>query len=433
MIERILEKDLAPALGCTEPMCFGLCAATARRYAPGEILSISVKATVVMLKGVAYVRIPNSGGLRGGKLSAAIGAVLDRMEDGMKIFDTVTPEDVARAQALVDAGKVSISRIESPYKLNLQVTVEATGGTATALTQVRHDNITYIEQNGKVIKDTRRELELSLAAAKDEGVDYSVLSVDSIYDFCRNAPFERFAKVEEAMRVNWAIAEDGMNTGYGIRMGQTIRDSRDSGIISDDLSSRAAMWAAAGVDARMGGSPFPAMTNSGSGNQGITSSVSVMAAADYLGKSYEETVRAVAVSSLMNMFVKNYCGKESARMASICCAALAAGGAGCGVAFMRGAGPDCLTRIMQTQLGTVAGLFCDGAKADCASKVSMAVNSAMQIAMVAEAGRGADEFNGIVGATVEDTIANTYRIQSEGMNGIIETLFAIETEKGHIC
>ena len=432
-LEKVLEKDLAPALGCTEPMCFGLCAATARRYAPGEILSITVEATTVMLKGVAYVRIPNSGGQRGGKLSAAIGAVLDRMEDGMKIFDTATPEDVAKARALVDAGKVSIGRIQSPYKLNLQVTVEATGGTAKALTQVRHDNITYIEQNGKVIKDTRADLERYLATTKDDDVDYSVLSVENIYDFCKNAPLERFAKVEEAMRVNWAIAEDGMNTPYGIQMGRTLRDSRDSGVISDDLSSCAAMWAAAGVDARMGGSPFPAMTNSGSGNQGITSSVSVMAAGEYMGKSYEEIVRAVAVSSMMNMFVKNYCGKESARMASICCAALAAGGAGCGVAFMRGADADCLTRIMQTQLGTVAGLFCDGAKADCASKVSMAVNSAMQIAMVAEAGRGADEYNGIVGATVEDTIKNTYRLQSEGMHGIIETLFNIEMDKGHIC
>ncbi|MCR4669273.1 MAG: L-serine ammonia-lyase, iron-sulfur-dependent, subunit alpha, partial [Clostridia bacterium] len=133
------------------------------------------------------------------------------------------------------------------------------------------------------------------------------------------------------------------------------------------------------------------------------------------------------------IFIKTHTGKNSSRMAAVCCAAVAAGGASCGVAFMRGDDAACLSRILQTVLGTVAGLFCDGAKADCATKVAMAIHSAFQIMLVAEAGRAADEFNGIVGVTVEDTIKNFYRIQREGMSNIMETLYNIEVDKNHIC
>lgn len=433
MVGKILEKELVPALGCTEPMAYGLCAATARKYAPGTIESISIEASTSMMKGVQYVKIPNSGGLRGGKLAASIGAIGGNLADGMQIFKAVTPEDVKKAQELVAAGKVSLTRVTGTVKLHLQITIKASEGTATALTEIRHNNIVYIEQDGKVILDNRKSVHEVMNTTVDKDIDYSVLSVESIYDFCKNASFDKFAIVEKAIVMNKAISEDGMKNPYGLQVGRTLRDKKGNGIISDDLAMNAALWAAAGVDARMGGSPFPAMTNTGSGNQGITSVMPVIAAGDYLKKSYEETVRATALSCLMTMYVKTHCGKESSRMASVCCAAVAAGGAGCGIAFMRGADDKCLTRIMQTMLGTVAGLFCDGAKADCASKVAMAVHSAVQEMLVAEDGRGADEFNGIVGATVHDTIENFYRIQREGMTNIMEVLYNIEVDKNHIC
>ena len=434
MIAKILEKELVPGLGCSEPMAYGLAGATARAHAKGEIESIRIEAATGLVKGVQYVKIPRSGGLRGGKLAASIGAYGGNPTAIMEVFQTVTPEDVTRAQALVAAGKVTLERVaDPPTRLYLKVTVKASEGTGIAIIQVRQNNLVYIEEDGKVLMDKREEALAAQNAISDPDIDYTVLSVESIYDFCKNAPLEKMAIVERAIEMNKAISEEGMNTPYGLEVGRTLRDTRGNGIISDDLATYASMWGAAGVDARMGGCPLPAMTNTGSGNQGITAIMAAYAAGEYLGKSYEEIVRGTAISSLVTIFIKTHTGKNSSRMAAVCCAAVAAGGSACGVAFMRGDDAACLSRILQTQLGTVAGLFCDGAKADCATKVAMAIHSAFQIMLVAEAGRAADEFNGIVGCTVEDTIKNFYRIQREGMTNIMETLYNIEVDKNHIC
>lgn len=433
MIARILERELVPALGCTEPMAFGLCAATARKYAKGDIQSISIEASTSMVKGVQYVKIPRSGGLRGGKLAASIGAFGGNSDFGMEVFHSVREEHVKQAQELVDAGKVSITRVTSPYKLFLKITVTASCGTGMAIIQIRHNNIAYIEQDGVVVKDTRDLPPQQPAGASDADLDYSILNVERIFDFCKNAPLDKLAVVERAINMNRAISEDGMNNEYGLQVGRTLRDKRGQGIISDDLAMYMVMWGAAGVDARMGGCPFPAMTNTGSGNQGITSTMPVVAAGEYLKKDHEEILRATALSNLLTIFVKTHCGRESSRMAAVCCAAVAAAGASCGVAFMRGADAACISRIMQTALGNVAGLFCDGAKGNCATKVAMALHSAMQSMLLAECGFAADEYHGIVGDTVEHTIENFYKIQREGMNNIMDVLYHIEVEKNHIC
>lgn len=436
MIAKILEKELVPALGCTEPMAFGLCAATARKYASGEIQSITIEASTSMVKGVQYVKIPRSGGLRGGKLAASIGAYGGNSDLGMEVFHSVTPEDVARAHALVESGRVSLARVNSPHRLFLKISMVASKGSSVVITQIRHNNIAYIEHNGEIVKDTRDAAPSQTtkpAAGTDVELDYNVLNVENIFNFCKNAPMEQFAIVEKAIAMNQAISEDGMNNAYGLEVARTLHSKLDQGVISDDLAMYSVIWGTAGVDARMGGSPFPAMTNTGSGNQGITSTAPVVAAGKYLKKSYEDIVRATALSNLLTIFVKTHCGKESSRMASVCCAAVAAGGASSGIAYLRGADAACVSRIMQTVLGNVAGLFCDGAKANCATKVAMALHSAIQAMLLSESGFGSDEFNGIVGATVENTIENFYRIQREGMSNIMEVLYSIEVDKNHVC
>ena len=212
-------------------------------------------------------------------------------------------------------------------------------------------------------------------------------------------------------------------------VGRTLREYADGSVITDDIGMTAVISACAGVDARMGGSPLPAMSNSGSGNQGITSSMPVIAVGERMGKSHEDILRAVAFSNLITIFVKTHYDPDYARMSAVCCASVAAGGAVCGIAFLRGDDVACIARILQTVLGNVCGLFCDGAKANCAAKIAMALHSAMQSMILAEAGIGADVYCGLVDETLEDTIFNFFRIQKEGMGNLEDVLCDIEAGK----
>lgn len=431
-IVRIMERELIPALGCTEPMAFGLVAATAHHYAPGEIKEIHVEGSPAMIKGVQYVKIPRSGGLRGGKTASAIGAVGGDHTLDMQIFDPVTEDDVKKAVALVEAGAVTVDKVDADRKLFLRTTVISENGTATAIIQDKHNNICYIEQDGKVIMDTRVPAANSSDVTEDMP-DYSILNVETIYDFCQNAPLSYFGTIEKAIDITKRISQDGMDNPYGLEVGRNLRKIAGGDILGMDIAMRAVMWGAAGVDARMGGSGFPAMSNSGSGNQGITCSMPVIAVAEHLGKSHEEIVRAVAISNLLTIFVKTHFDVNYGRMAPVCCAAVAAGGAGAGIAYLYGAEPKELGMILQSVLGSVAGLFCDGAKSNCALKVAMALQAAMQSMMLAREGYAANEFDGIVGSTVEETINNFFLIQKEGMNGIEDVLCEIEAAKEHAC
>ena len=431
-IVQIMERELIPALGCTEPMAFGLVAAAARRYAPGEIKEIHVEGSPSMIKGVQYVKIPRSGGLRGGKVASAMGAVGGDHTLDMQVFDPVTPEDVKKAVALAESGAVTVDKVDADRKLYLKATVVATEGTGTAIIQDLHNNICYLEQDGKVILDNRRPAAVSSEITEDMP-DYSILNVNTIYDFCKNAPLSSFGIIEKTIQITKTTSEDGMNNPYGLEVGRNLRNAAGKSVLGNDVAMQAVMWGAAGVDARMGGSGFPAMSNSGSGNQGITCSMPVIAVAEYLGKTHEEMVRAVAVSNLLTIFVKTHFDVNYGRMAPVCCAAVAAGGAGAGVAFLYGATADELTRILQSVLGSVAGLFCDGAKSNCALKVAMALQAAMQSLVLAKAGYAPNEVDGIVGHTVEETIDNFFLIQKKGMPNIEDVLCEIEAAKEQEC
>ena len=428
-IKAIAERELIPALGCTEPMAVGLVSSTARCFAGGEeIKKIIVEGSPALIKGVAYVKIPHSGGLNGGKYAAAIGAIGGDYRLDMEVFQPVTPAHVAEAVKLADAGFVSLEKVDADRKLYLKATVITEAGVGVAVIQDSHNNICYIEANGKVIKDTRLSSEES-GKIQEDMPDYMALSVPAIYDFCKNAPIEFFDRFKQAIELSVALSKDGMENPFGLQVGRNLRDAAGKGIIDNSLANIAVQWGAAGVDARMGGSSFPAMSNSGSGNQGVTCTMPVVAAADYLGRTEEEKVRAVAVSNLLTVFVKTHYDVNYGRMAPVCCAAVAAGGAGAGIAFMLGFDAKQPEMVLHNILGAVAGLFCDGAKSNCALKVSMALQGAMQSVVLASGGFAAGRLDGIVGEKIEDTINNFFTIQKEGMSGIEDVLCRIEAEK----
>ncbi len=423
MIRKILEGELVPALGCTEPMAFGLCAAAARECARGAVERIGIEASAAMVKGVQYVKIPRSEGRCGGKMACALGALAGRLADGMEVFRRVEPEDVAAAERMIAEGRVALTLAEDVPQLWLRVTVTGREGIGAAILQDRHDNVVWMAADGNVLRDTCG------GAEAEEALDYSVLSIESILDYCRNAPIGELARAEESVRLNLALSADGFTREYGMHVGRTLRERAGGDLLGDDLLMYAVSAACAGVDARMGGSGLAAMSNSGSGNQGLTCTVPIAAAGERMGRSREEIVRAAAFGNLVTVFLKTHYDPVYGRMSPICCAALAAGGAASGVAYLRGADAACVRRLMQTVLGNVCGLVCDGAKANCASKVGMALHGAMQALLLAEDGAGADENCGIVDGTLERTACNFFRLAREGTCDMEGALCRIEAEK----
>lgn len=263
------------------------------------------------------------------------------------------------------------------------------------------------------------------AAADEAETLYAGLNLKTILEFAAQTPLERLSIVRDAIRTNTAIAKEGLAREYGLQVGRTLSESVDKLMLSNDLATYAMMLASAGSDARMAGSSLPAYSNSGSGNQGITATMPVVAAAEKLGANDEALVRACTVSNLTAIFIKHKLGKLS----PVCGAIIAATGAACGIVALMGGGLPQTVSAVKNMLGNVAGMFCDGAKASCALKVSTCANAAVQAAILAMNTHYIKGTDGIVGNTADETVANYCRVLAEGMPQLDQTLLDIIISK----
>lgn len=404
-IKEILEEELVTALGCTEPIAVALCSAIARSYTKGDIVDIYCEASINIVKNAAAVVIPETGGRCGVALASALGAVCGDSTQGLEVISMVTPPTLDEALELCESKKcrATIAMIKRP--LYIKTTLKTTEDTVVAIIADTHTNLVYLEKNGQVLLDKEHD------EVKHAGPPYGVLSLGVIWDFALHAPMEELALIEKAIALNSRLSEEGLKRGYGLQVGRTIAENIEKGVYQKDLCSNAMMYTAAATDARMAGCSYPAMSNSGSGNQGITCTMPVVATAKYLGKDYETMVRATAISNLCTIFIKSHLQ----RLSAVCGAIGAATGAGCGIVYLLGGGTKEMSAVICNVLGDLAGMFCDGAKGSCGLKVSSAVNAAVQAAVLAMNGLSIGYTEGIVGHTETDTLENYAKLSSEGM------------------
>ncbi len=415
---QIMQAEMSPALGCTEPIAVCYAAGVARRHAPGEIRRISCKASVNIIKNVASVTIPGTGGRNGMKLACALGAVKPDIESRLEILSGLTEAQLEEALALT--GRISVEQAQVKCALYIEVEIETDQHTARTITQDSHLNTTYLEVDGSA-----QTVAGEGVAADENETLYADLNLKTILDFAAQTPLERLTVVQDAIRTNTAIAKEGLAREYGLQVGRTLSESVDKLMLSNDLATYAMMLASAGSDARMAGSSLPAYSNSGSGNQGIAATMPVVAAAEKLGAGEEALIRACTISNLTAIFIKHKLGKLS----PVCGAIIAATGASCGiVSLMGGALPQTVSAV-KNMLGNVAGMFCDGAKASCALKVSTCANAAVQAAILAMNTHYIKGTDGIVGNTADETVANYCRVLAEGMPSLDQTLLDIIISK----
>ncbi len=411
----LIRKEVKPALGCTEPIAVALAVAKAaeiirEKCACCSEFQVNVEVSGNILKNGMGVGIPGTG-MVGLYIASALGAVCGKSAYGLEVLHDLDDASIAAAKLMVEEKKVIISLADTEHKLYVKATVTADGSHyASALIEDDHDKIVETCFDDTVLNSLRSD-NSTLTPVRDNR-DYG-LTVREILDFAKEVDYEDIRFILDSRALNLTLAKEGMTGDYGLKVGKTILKRQYKEVFGDDFMSYAMAMTAAASDARMAGCILAAMSNSGSGNQGITVTMPVISYALKYGVSDEELSRALVLSHLIAIHIKSYLGKLSA----LCGCVIASTGASCGIVYLRGGSYEQLCSAIKNMIGNITGMVCDGAKEGCALKVASGVSGAIQAAVLAMEGICISENDGIIEKDIEKTISNLGRIGSVGMQG----------------
>ena len=408
----IMRRELVPAMGCTEPIAVAFCAAKAREVLGKMPESIHIQASGNIIKNVKSVIVPHTGGMRGLEAAAAVGVLYGRSCACLEVISSVTVEEEAALSQRMKEFSITVSPLDSEHLLDLIITVTSGEDSVSVRVEDKHTNITEIIENGKCTYFEGSQCH------EEEGPDHSLLTVADIFDFAGSVDLSDVAPIlERQIKYNTAISNEGMTNNYGARIGQLLL-KRD-----DTVRTRAKARAAAGSDARMSGCDMPVIINSGSGNQGMTASLPVIAYAEYYEKTHEELLRALTLSNLVTLHLKSGIG----RLSAYCGAVSAGAGAGAGIAYLLTGDLRTVNHTIVNALAISSGIVCDGAKASCAAKIAMAVDAGIMGFDMHLEGCQFYGGDGLVSKGVENTIRNISALGHDGMKETDKKIIEIMT------
>ena len=417
-IIELIRKEVKPALGCTEPIAVALAVAKAMEIieasAPcdegwrySDCYSLKVEVSGNILKNGMGVGIPGTG-MVGLHIASALGAVCGKSSYGLEVLHDLDEKSISQAKRMVAAGRVTVGIADTTLKLYVKATVsDDNGNSSYAVIENDHDNIVETCFGDKILVSSRKA---EVCSDQKSTLDYR-LTVKEIFDFASTVAYEDIAFILESRTLNLALAEEGMRGSYGLRVGKAISSSANKEVFGGDFLSFAMAMTAAASDARMAGCTLAAMSNSGSGNQGITVTMPVIAYSIKYGTDDERLARALVLSHLIAIHIKGYLGKLSA----LCGCVIASTGSACGLVYLRGGDYEQVCSAIKNMIGNITGMVCDGAKVGCAMKVASGVSCALQSAVLAREGMCISEHDGIIEKDIEKTIQNLGRIGSVGM------------------
>ena len=410
---RILQEELIPAMGCTEPIAIAYAAAKAREVLgrlPGSVwLGVSNN----IIKNVKSVIVPNTGGMKGIEAAAAAGIVAGQAGKALEVISEVTEAQKAEMRRFLADTPIRVEAVDNGQIFDIIVRLAAGEHTAAVRIAQYHTNIVHVEKDGQVLLDV--PVEANAAACGHEGnaptedglAGRDLLTIADILDFADTCDLADIRPVlDTQIQYNTQISEEGLLGDYGANIGSTMLK-----FYGGDVRNRAIAKAAAGSDARMSGCELPVVINSGSGNQGITVSVPVIEYAKALAVPKDRLYRALAVSNLIAIHEKSGIGRLSAY-----CGAVSAGcAAGCGIAYLQGADYEAIAHTLVNSLAIVSGIICDGAKPSCAAKIASSVEAGIMGYHMYLNGQQFRAGDGIVTKGVENTIRNVSQLGREGM------------------
>ncbi|MBV7317150.1 serine dehydratase subunit alpha family protein [Shewanella sp. NIFS-20-20] len=402
---QIIHQVVKPALGCTEPIAAAYAAALARQELGCQPDRLEIQVSDNLYKNSMGVFVPGTGKI-GLAIAAAAGAIGGDGDAGLEVLAKISSEDVLAAQRLIDAGQVSVKRTQTEEFIYCEVTAYGNGNRARVVVSGGHTMVVLKEFNG-LATYTLAQGSAPATGAICDGVD---ISIASIYQFATQVPFEQIAFILQASELNGLLSAEGMNNPYGLEVGRTMQKAMDDGLLSDDLLNRIVMQTAAASDARMGGATLPAMSNFGSGNQGIAATIPVVITAKRYQADDKQLARALIMSHLGAIYIKSHYPPLSA----FCGNSVTSAAAAMAMVYLAGGSFEQSCFAIQNVISDSSGMVCDGAKASCAMKVSTSSCAAVRsflMALNSQVVQG----QGIIAINVEQTIKNIGKMVTTGM------------------
>ena len=423
----LIKQEVIPAIGCTEPIAVALCVAKATEILGCKPHRIEAHLSANILKNAMGVGIPGTG-MIGLPIAIALGALIGKSEYGLEVLKECTPDAVEAGKRMIADEAISIKLKEGiTEKLYIEITAfgattAASGATtATAIIAGGHTNFIYLSYNGEVLLDA------PLKSTAEQNGNKTSLTLKKVYDFATTAPLEEIEFILESQRLNKAAAETSFKGRYGHQLGRTLKEStREMSILGNNTFSKILSYTTAACDARMAGVMVPVMSNSGSGNQGITATLPITIYAEENNKSREELIRALTLSHLTVIYIKQSLG----RLSALCGCVVAATGSSCGITYLMGGGYNQISFAVQNMIATLTGMVCDGAKPSCSLKIASGVSTSLLSAILAMEEKCVSSVEGIIDNDVDKSILNLTRIGSESMNETDHAVLDIMTHKG---
>lgn len=414
----LVKREVVPAIGCTEPIAVALCVAKAAETLGVKPEKVSVWLSANILKNAMGVGIPGTG-MIGLPIAIALGALIGKSEYQLEVLKDSVPEAVEAGKRFIDEKRISIAlKPNIDEKLYIEVCCEAGSDRSTAIIAGGHTSFVYVSHNGDVLLDKQT------ASAEEENT-VPDLTLRKVYDFAMTAPLDEIRFILDTARLNKAAAEQSFTGNYGHGLGKMLRGTYEHKVMGDSVFSHILSYTSGACDARMAGAMIPVMSNSGSGNQGISATLPVVVYAEENGKSEEELIRALMLSHLTVIYIKESLG----RLSALCGCVVAATGSSCGITWLMGGTYEQITYAVQNMIANLTGMICDGAKPSCALKVTTGVSTAVLSAIMAMENRCVTSVEGIIDQDVDQSIRNLTRIGSQGMNETDKLVLDIMTNK----
>lgn len=420
---RIVKAEVKPALGCTEPVSLALAAATAKAHLQGKVQHLQAWVSPNLMKNGMGVNIPGAG-MSGLPVAAALGALCGDEKAGLEVLKNVTQDDIAEATRWMKQKQVRVGIDPDCHEvLYARVRVWNDAHHAEVIIAGDHTHIISIEQDGKTLfRDDNRTMEAEPVSLPDF---FRNVSIRDIFQFSEQAAFSDIAFILDAAVLNNRLSEEGLRHPWGLHIGASLERQRAKNLIGNDLLSNLLIRTVAASDARMGGAPLPAMSNSGSGNQGIAATMPVVVAAEFTGADQEKLARSLILSHLVAIYIHS----KLPTLSALCAVSTASMGSAAGIAWLLGGDLDTISMAINSMVGDVSGIICDGAANSCAMKVSTGAASALKAVLMALDSTAVTGREGIVCDDVEDSINNLCSLARNAMQHTDKQIITMMIEK----
>ena len=418
-IIRLMHEQVVPAVGCTEPIAVALCVTKARELLGMLPEAIELRLSANIVKNAMGVGIPGTG-MIGLPIAVALGAIVGKSEYQLEVLKDSDAAAVARGRQYIGENRISIAlEEEDPDKLYIRALCRGGGHETEAVIKSHHTHFALLRRDGEVLLDERH-----LAHAAEEREEMP-LTLRKVYDFATTTDISEISFILEAKRLNEAASASGLRENYGHQLGKTLCSPLGKGIMGDSIFSKILSHTSCACDARMAGAMIPVMSNSGSGNQGICATMPVVVFAEENHNTEEELIRALTLSNLTAIYMKQSLGSLSA----LCGCVVASTGSSCGITLLMGGGYDEVCWAVKNMIANLTGMICDGAKPSCALKLTTGVGTAVLSAMLAIQHKHVTSVEGIIDDDVDQSIRNLTAIGSRGMDITDRYVLDIMTKK----